>query len=526
MQRPQAWSNAFNMPNPSRPSLIELLERWLPPICCLAALTIGIVGIGRFIRLDEANSVIIGSSSVGRILEYLRNDNNLPFYYLMLHGWIRLAGISEWAVHVPSVVFYLLAIAVTYRLGWEVTQNRLSALYSGFFYLVSLQAIHQAQKTRMYSLLGFLAALSTLFLVRVLWGKTAGKRDWIWYVLVNAVGTFVHVWYFFLLLAHALCGLYQPKKLRSLGASLVASVVPFLLLWARYLPQQARIGAVDWMPRVRPSFFLGVFTEFYGGARWGLLFLLVIVVPCVVGARLAERREQLPFRPLLGLATIAVTCMLVPLLVSFVRPIYWPGRYTMIALPALATVLGCTVVALASPAVRVALAYGVLIIVSAVHVHTRNEVFENSVNVFVEDESDKAATLQLCRNAGPKDTLVFTGLTRAGVEYYLRRLGCGHDFNLVSIPADTAEHLGWVRQAGPQDLMVEAQSIAHRFSSEGRGYQKLWLILDHSRSADQQVMSEVFDQDLGAGNRLSLRGSFFDEIMVYGRKDAAESGAP
>src|SRR5207245_7258457 len=138
------------------------------------------------------------------------------------------------AVHLPSVVFYLVAIGVVYQLGWEVLQDRKAALYSGFFYLVSSQAVYQAQKTRMYSLLGLLAALSTLLMFRVWCRDTAGKRDWVFYVLVNAVGIFVHVWYFFLLVAHALCGLiFQTKKLRQLAGAHCGAVVPFLVMSER-----------------------------------------------------------------------------------------------------------------------------------------------------------------------------------------------------------------------------------------------------------------------------------------------------
>ena len=504
------------MTTPPRPTAIDLLERWLLLAGVVAALILGIVGIGRFLRLDEANSVIIASSSFSRLLEYLRNDNNLPFYYLLLHGWIRLAGIAEWAVHLPSTVSYLLAIGVVYQLGWEALQDRKAALYSGFFYLVSSQAVYQAQKARMYSLLGLLAALSTLLMFRVWWRDQASKRDWVFYVLVNAVGTFVHVWYFFLLFAQALCGLiFQPRKLRSLAIAQCVAVLPFLGLWARNLPHQASIGAVDWMPRLHASFFVSVFGEFYGGERWGLLFLLAVAGMCVVGAWKSGKQEQLHLRPLAALATVALVCMIVPLLVSLVRPIYWPGRYTMIALPAFAAMLGSAVAAWASPALRVAFAYSVLVIAVVAHIRTRNEVFENSVNVFTENESDKTATLQLCQQAGPHDTVVFTGLTRAGVEYYLRRLGCGSGLHLVSIPADTAEHLGWARAASPEELASQADQLARQFSQQSDQGRQLWLIAGHGVKAQLEVARGAFDRDLGAGRVQALRGSQFDEVIVY-----------
>ena len=376
----------------------------------------------------------------------------------------------------------------------------------------------------MYSLLGLLAAVSTLLMFRVWWQDTASKRDWVLYVLVNALGTFVHVWYFFLLLAHALCGLiFQSKKLRSLAAAQFAAVVPFLVLWARYLPRQAKIGAVDWMPHVHASFFVSVFGEFYGGERWGLLFLLAVAGMCVVGAWKSGRQGQVVLRPVGALVTIALVCMMVPLLVSFVRPIYWPGRYTMIALPAFATALGCAVAAWASPVLRVGFAYVVLVVAIVIHVRTRNEVFENSVNVFTEGESDKATTLKLCQQAGPHDTLVFTGLTRAGVEYYLRRLGCGSGLHLVSIPADTAEHLGWVRTTSPEELRAEADQVARQFLEPGDDDRKLWLIVGHGVTSNLRGVTETLDRELGDGREQSLRGSLFDEVVVYPHPGAARS---
>jgi hypothetical protein len=143
--------------------------------------------------------------------------------------------------------------------------------------------------------------------------------------------------------------------------------------------------------------------------------------------------------------------------------------------------------------------------------------------VFTEGESDKAATLKLCQQAGPHDTLVFTGLTRAGVEYYFRRLRCGSGLHLVSIPADTAEHLGWVRTTSPEELRAEADQVARQFSEPGDDDRKLWLIVGHGVNANLGVVTEVFDRDLADGRAQSLHGSLFDEVVVYPHPGAARS---
>jgi len=491
------------------------LESWFLPFCAIAALTIGIVGLGRFLRLDEANSVLIAGHNAGRIFQYLRNDNNLPLYYLLLHAWTRIAGTSESAVHLLSVIFYLLGAATTYLLGLEVSGSRRSAVYSGFFYLVSLQAIHQAQKARMYSLLGFVAALSTLFFFRVLWRKTSAGSDWLLYVLIHAIGTFIHVWYFFVLLAHAVCGLiFKPGKWRSLATALVASVLPFVVLWARFVPHQAEIGAVDWMPALHLSSFLTVFTEFYGGTKWGLFSLLAVFGICIAGFK-ARAQEPLPYRPIAALASIALLCTAVPLFVSLVRPIYWPGRYTMVALPAFAATLGCLLAALGHSYLRAPCTYGALLLLLVFHIRTRTEVFENSLNVFPEARSDKAVSAEICQNAAPGDVLVFTGLARAGVEYYLQRFGCAQKFQFFTVPADTEQHLGWARAPTASETEAEADRIAKSFLRGDTHSNRLWLIPAQNRDSDRILLTNVFDRELGIGTPILLPGSLSNEVLVY-----------
>jgi hypothetical protein len=514
---------SFKMSNFRIYSWPNFLERWLPRVCAAVALIICVTGVGRFVRLDEANSVIIASSSWRHIVEYLQQDNNLPLYYLMLHGWIAVAGIAEWSVHLPSVVFFLLAVVVTYGIGLEVSRNRLAAIYSAFFYLASSQAIHQAQKARMYSLLGFLAAVSTLLFVRI-WltestrSPVVRHTSYALYILINAAGTFVHVWYFFLLFAQLTCGLIlQPKKLRSLLLALGVAVAPFAILWSRFLPHQASIGATDWMPRTHLRFFVGAFCEFYGGIPWGCAFIFVVILLCTQGARHVRRWEEWPRRQAFALAIIAVLCLTVPLLISYVRPIYWPGRYTMIALPALATLLGCSLTAFVDAEWRVVFAYCTLASLLVIQVRTRRQVFENSAHMYLETESDKDATLQLCRWTGQTDTLVFTGLTRAGVEYYIRRFDCRRNLKLVSFPVDTVEHLGWVRHSNPETLSAEAEEIAYRFSQEDDN-SRLWVILGQEGGADQKLLIQLLNEQLVLSNQYALQGSLFNKVLVYIRK--------
>src|ERR1700754_2875549 len=68
------------------------------------------LGVGFWI--DEGPSVGIADRPFGDIPDALRLDGSPPLYYLLLHGWMRLAGTSEEAVRALSLLCALLAVPV------------------------------------------------------------------------------------------------------------------------------------------------------------------------------------------------------------------------------------------------------------------------------------------------------------------------------------------------------------------------------------------------------------------------------
>jgi hypothetical protein len=95
--------------------------------------------------------------------------------------------------------------------------------------------------------------------------------------------------------------------------------------------------------------------------------------------------------------------------------------------------------------------------------------------------------------------------------------------HLVSIPADTAEHLGWVRTTSPEELRAEADQVARQFLEPGDDDRKLWLIVGHGVTSNLRGVTETLDRELGDGREQSLRGSLFDEVVVYPHPGAARS---
>src|SRR4029077_2317195 len=104
------------------------------------------------------------------------------------------------------------------------------ALYSCFCYLISGQAIRQSQNVRMYSLLGLFTATSTLLYFRL--AKRPTTKNLVMYVLLTALGTLTHVWFFFVVFSQMICLLMLPKRVRHkfVFAALLA-FIPFIIFW-------------------------------------------------------------------------------------------------------------------------------------------------------------------------------------------------------------------------------------------------------------------------------------------------------
>ena len=182
--------------SPHRSRVVRQLELALIPLALIGALLFVIVGADRSLWLDEASSLLIAAPDWHGIVERLLETNNLPAYYLILHQWTAFLGDSELVSRSLSGLFYLATIGLLFLIGRFFPETTAPAS-AAFFYLISTQAIQQAQNLRMYSLLGFLASLSLFFYLRWISSATPKFADSAGLVLSNVLGSFTHMWYFF-----------------------------------------------------------------------------------------------------------------------------------------------------------------------------------------------------------------------------------------------------------------------------------------------------------------------------------------
>jgi mannosyltransferase len=490
---------------------VRRLEHALVPFALAALLLFVIVGIDHSVWLDEAYSIFVSNHNFAGIAEQLRHDNNLPAYYFLLAIWMRVFGDSEVATRALSGLFYVCSAVATFLLGLSLFRDRRTALYGAFFFLVSTQAIHQAQNVRTYSFLSFLTALSTLAFLRLFHDGRRERWAWSLYIAVNAIGLLTHVWFVFVLVAQAVAlVLWLPRttwKTYLLAAGV--SSLPFLLLWLPFFREQVHNGSTAWMPLFQPWFVPDALLGFYGGVPSGLMFYGAYAALVLLGGRQGLRRVIAGGAAGILLTLFAVS-LATPLLVSVVTPIYWPGRFTIIGLPPLAAFLGSAVARSAPRPWLVLVCYTVLLSSAAAHV---------SRNSLPEGQSDRATTHYIAQHAEPGDVIIFTSLSRTAVDYYLHRFHAAGRFVEISFPDEIRTHPGWrdtrAMLQRRDRLALEAAQVMTTLEDLTRGGERrIWLFYGMDRPVSD-ILKEQLDRQFTLQEQKDLQGSLYDRVLIY-----------
>jgi mannosyltransferase len=307
---------------------------WLG-LMLLVAVSAGVrtreLGVGLWV--DEALSIGIADHRLAEIPAVLRQDASPPLYYLLLHGWMAVAGRSEAATHALSVLFAVLAVPAALWAARGPLGDR-----AGWFAAV-LAAVHPfltayAQETRMYALLAALGFVATGSWIRTFATPTRNMRarrlPALGFSLSLAAMLYTHNWALFFGAGTALAwGVLlvagsqdERRRLRRTGLMSYGLALVLYLPWVPSLLYQARHTGAPWATAPTLDALLDVPAQLLGEVTWPALLL-------VCGIALLR---PLPGRvALTALAVMAVATIALPWLTSQLSPT-WAARYLIVGL--------------------------------------------------------------------------------------------------------------------------------------------------------------------------------------------------
>lgn len=140
---------------------------------------------------DEVDAILFAQQSLPTLAaNFVRVGQNGPLYFLILHYWIRLAGISEFAVRFLSLAFGVLIIPTVYLLGRRLFGAG-NGLLAAFLTALSPYHVWYSQEAKMYSLVALLALLS-LYLFHLALRKNQWFL-WLGCILVTGLSMYIHL---------------------------------------------------------------------------------------------------------------------------------------------------------------------------------------------------------------------------------------------------------------------------------------------------------------------------------------------
>ncbi len=533
-----------------------------------AIVAAALLNINRSIRADDVWSFQTALLPLPELLKAVRADVHPPLYFLLLHPWVHWLGPNELAGRLLSVLFHLAATLVVYALGLRLaaaqpqahrsvpgdrradapvlagspdpaspasqsgqrdqvsavmpgrtssgsareddavrgsqrwlTRSSFALLCSAIYALAPL-AVLSAELIRMYSLAGLLSAAAIWFWLVAATGE-ARTRHWIGLVLVIALGSFTHIWMLCLTCGLAVAAVVHFRPLsRKLLAAIAAALLPFTFVWLPVLAAQVSNSGESAAWLKPPSFqTLGEMVFLHCGVV--LLFLFLFLLPQF------RRRAPLAAVPAWTVTLYAAT-LLPPLLISFWKPFFF-ARFTIVALPALAIVLGCLLSRIRPAPLAVSISALAL-------------VFFVGSKASSPKCDARCAAEALNGQAAAGDAIVFGSLSRPPVDYYLQR-----SFNRErgerilhkqSFPLAIDAHPGYegahLRAVDLSPLRNEARAAVDSFVQNG--IRRVYFLAGYRRHIDALFIDALKPHFRPLPSLLKCdRGDYFTEILVFER---------
>lgn len=275
--------------------------------------------------VDEVLSIINARSNLTTLIERVSGVHP-PFYYIILHFWMKLFGDSEFSVRFVSVIFGVASVYVIYRFGKLVYGGEIGMI-SAFILSISLFHIRQSQDARPYTLLAFLILLSSYYFVKML--KERNVKNTAAYIISTAATLYTHNFGLFYIIFQNIYYLLIFRRDIKFWIATQSAVMLLFAPWIPVLVKQVEVGGLT-PCRPHPTFFT-FFNTFksFAGNEISLYLFIILGVAGIISIYKQELNGRIFL--LLWLFIPIVTSLSISLIY---QPIYF-DKYVIGSLPAL-----------------------------------------------------------------------------------------------------------------------------------------------------------------------------------------------
>jgi uncharacterized membrane protein len=333
---------------------------------------------------DETVSTALAGSPLPELIRHTAGDIHPPGYYVLLRGWLALAGYPtgradptgnglEFMAGFFSLLWGVILIALVYALARRLTTNPVVALLAAALIALSPYNVWYSQEVRMYTLGAALGALALYALWRAVGGEVARpsgphplpplprggmgegssgmasvSRWWIVYAVAAAAGMYTLYYFAFLLIPLSLWALVVMLRGRQSIWSWLLAHAGAVLLYAPWVPVAWRQATEPPVPpwRTAPDLWIALRESWtalsLGQSAPGWLWPVLLLTLALYALGLWRLRSRAAL--VLALATFGPLALI--LVISFAATPLYHVRYLFTYSPAFYVLLAAALAGL------------------------------------------------------------------------------------------------------------------------------------------------------------------------------------
>jgi mannosyltransferase len=165
----------------------------------------------RDVSMDEPFTIFYAQVDFRTLFEMLRTENNPPLFFIILHFWIKVFGISAFSVRFMAMVFSTLTVLVIYLIGKRFFSFRIGLLASLIFTFSNYHLLF-AHEARVYSLFALLTSVSMFLFLQL--SIRQSLRTIIFLAVTNLMLLYSHFFGFYIIFIQ-LTSCFLIKELRN-----------------------------------------------------------------------------------------------------------------------------------------------------------------------------------------------------------------------------------------------------------------------------------------------------------------------
>ncbi len=208
----------------------------------IVGLILRLINLNQSLWLDEAINVLATKnySFLSLITEYSKGDFHPPGWFIILWFWTKLFGYSEIAIRIPSVIFGVISIYVTFLIGKKLISKEVGVIAALLLCLNPLH-IYYSQEARMYAMATLAVLVNIFILLKLVKGE---KLNLIFLILSNmALLASDYIAYFIFPAELFLLLLKKKEIIKKWAVALIIALV-LGIWWLPIFLSQLNVGSV------------------------------------------------------------------------------------------------------------------------------------------------------------------------------------------------------------------------------------------------------------------------------------------